>query len=376
VSNPARSPRRLASRRQRPFTGRLKTLWLQEAFLSQILAGHKTIEVRVGYRNIQRLEPGDRLRLNDRHLATIRRIGRYANFEELLAHEDAATIAPGLPSDEVLAALQAIYPAEKEALGAVAIELALHRYDAVLFDMGYTLVGFEPAQEIIAQRALRRVGVERSVNEIRSAIRSVFDGYYRDAQTATFPATEAHDREVQQRFGQAILSQLGLETDESTMEAYTRAMDEEFSQPGVIRPYPEVVEVLEALRGQGYRLGIVSNWSWNLRDRVAQVGLEGHFEVIWASAYAGCNKPNPGIFHQALEQMRLPHDRALYVGDSYVHDVVGARLAGVDVALLDRNHTADERDCPVIHDLGDVLDLLDHQCVRARDPCSAAGASG
>jgi putative hydrolase of the HAD superfamily len=80
--------------------------------------------------------------------------------------------------------------------------------------------------------------------------------------------------------------------------------------------------------------------------------------VVWASAYAGCNKPHPGIFFQALVQMGLSAGRTLYVGDSYAHDVVGARNAGLDVVLLDRKGSADEPDCPVIGDLWGLFDLL------------------
>ena len=60
---------------------RPKVLWVREPYLSLILSGRKTIEVRVGYENIRRLQPGDRLKLNDRHLAIIQRVGRHANFE-------------------------------------------------------------------------------------------------------------------------------------------------------------------------------------------------------------------------------------------------------------------------------------------------------
>ena len=94
------------------------------------------------------------------------------------------------------------------------------------------------------------------------------------------------------------------------------------------------------------------------RPQVAQVGLDGYFEVVWASAYAGCNKPHPGIFHQALAQMNVPPERALYVGDSYWHDVVGARNAGLDVVLVDREGTAEAEDYPVIGDLSGVLELV------------------
>ncbi len=102
---------------------RTKTLWVQDEYLKQILAGRKTVEVRVGYSNINRLDVGDRLLLNDRHPFVVRRIGRYANFEELLAHEEPGRIAPELPPDQLLAAMRSIYPADKEALGVVALEI-------------------------------------------------------------------------------------------------------------------------------------------------------------------------------------------------------------------------------------------------------------
>lgn len=103
---------------------RTKTLWIKEEYLTQILEGRKTVEVRVGYSNIARLGVGDRLLLNDRYPFIIRRIGRYASMEELLAHEEAASIAPDMSPDELLAALHALYPPEKEALGVFALEIA------------------------------------------------------------------------------------------------------------------------------------------------------------------------------------------------------------------------------------------------------------
>ena len=102
---------------------RTKELWIKDDYLQMILAGRKTIEVRVGYSNIIRLQAGDRLLLNGQHPYIIRRIGRYASFEELLRCEDPASIAPGMTAAELLNALRAIYPADKEALGVVALEI-------------------------------------------------------------------------------------------------------------------------------------------------------------------------------------------------------------------------------------------------------------
>jgi HAD superfamily hydrolase (TIGR01662 family) len=347
--------------------GRTKTLWIREPYLSQILAGQKTVEVRVGYENIRRLQPGDLLKLNDRHAVTLRRITSYSDFEELVAVENPIEIAPDLPgtagsresAGELLAALREIYSPEKEALGAVALEVALRRYDAVLFDMGYTLICFDPPQERVVQDALLEAGAERAVDEIRAAVDTVWGGYYRDAARATFPATQDYERELEVRLRLAFLRELGLRAGPSFVERYSRALEASFNKPGALRPYPEVEEVLSTLQHQSYRLGVVSNWSWNLRGRASQVGLDHFFEIIWASAYAGCNKPHPGIFAQALAQMDVPAERSLYVGDSYEHDVIGARNAGLDPVLLDRDGTAAEPDCAVIHDLWGVLDLLE-----------------
>jgi len=103
---------------------RTKTLWIRDEYLEWILSGQKTVEVRVGYSNITRLEVGDRLLLNDRYPFVIQRIGRYADFEALLAQEQAAAMAPGIAPVDLLSELRAIYPPEKEALGVVAFEIA------------------------------------------------------------------------------------------------------------------------------------------------------------------------------------------------------------------------------------------------------------
>jgi putative hydrolase of the HAD superfamily len=240
-------------------------------------------------------------------------------------------------------------------------ESSSRRYQAILFDLGYTLVYFEPPQEIVVQAALRTIGAERSVDSIQAAVQVVWGRYYQDAETLTFPATEEHDREIQCQLETAMLSELGLKSDLETWQRFSAAIDDGFGQPGAVRPYAEAKEVLEVLQRRGYRLGIVSNWSWNLRERVEQAGLNGYFEIVWGSAYAGCNKPHPCIFEQALDQMVLPAQQAYYVGDSYRHDVLGARAAGMDAALLDRDGTATANDCPVIPDLRGLLPLLDRQ---------------
>lgn len=107
-----------------------KILWIKDTYLAQILSSQKTVEVRVGYPNILRLRPGSRLRLNDAHPARVRRLAVYPDFAALVAAEDVSRIAPGLTADELLAALRGLYAADKESLGAVALEIGLVNEEA------------------------------------------------------------------------------------------------------------------------------------------------------------------------------------------------------------------------------------------------------
>jgi ASC-1-like (ASCH) protein len=103
---------------------RTKTLWLKADYLQHVLSGRKTVEVRVAYANIARLQPGDVLWLNEQHRYTIIAIRRYADFEAMAAAEEPGRIAPELPDRAaLLAACRALYPPDKEALGVVALEI-------------------------------------------------------------------------------------------------------------------------------------------------------------------------------------------------------------------------------------------------------------
>ncbi len=102
---------------------RTKTLWIKEEYLQQIRDGRKSIEVRVAYSNISRLQAGDLLMLNDEDRYIIRRIGRYADFESMLEQENPLAIAPDTLPEELLEQIRTIYPREKEELGVIVLEI-------------------------------------------------------------------------------------------------------------------------------------------------------------------------------------------------------------------------------------------------------------
>jgi ASC-1-like (ASCH) protein len=109
---------------------RLRELKLYRRYFDLVAAGEKTIEVRVKYPHLEDLAAGDVIRFRIKGTdetcdVRVRRVTEYKTFEELLDGEGPANVNPTSPRDQQLANIRAIYPAEKEASGSLAIEIEL-----------------------------------------------------------------------------------------------------------------------------------------------------------------------------------------------------------------------------------------------------------
>jgi HAD superfamily hydrolase (TIGR01509 family) len=96
---------------------------------------------------------------------------------------------------------------------------------------------------------------------------------------------------------------------------------------------------LTRARGQGLRLGVISNSEGRLMALFERVGLNGLFEVVIDSALVGVRKPDPAIFALGLDALHITAGEAVYAGDIPEVDVAGARAAGLAAVLIDsRDH--------------------------------------
>ena len=107
---------------------------------------------------------------------------------------------------------------------------------------------------------------------------------------------------------------------------------------GAIRfePFPDAVPALEALRAAGVRVVAASNWDVSLHEQLAATGLTPLLDGALSSAEVGAPKPDPRIFTRALALAGAGPEEALHVGDDVQADVGGARAAGLEPVLIDR----------------------------------------
>ncbi len=97
------------------------------------------------------------------------------------------------------------------------------------------------------------------------------------------------------------------------------------------------LEVLDYLK-ERYHLGLITNGFEEIqRYKVVLSGLQSYFKWVITSEEAGYLKPHAGIFEYALKKTGAPASGSLYIGDEPVADVQGARLAGMDQVLFNRN---------------------------------------
>lgn len=120
---------RLMTSRPATTTGiRAREMNLYRRYFDLVAAGTKTIEVRVQYPNLRTLAAGDHIRFvcgRDDALTKVKRVARYASFEEMLDTEGPEQVNPTSPRDQQLANIRRIYGPDKEVLGVLAIEIEL-----------------------------------------------------------------------------------------------------------------------------------------------------------------------------------------------------------------------------------------------------------
>lgn len=220
---------------------------------------------------------------------------------------------------------------------------------AVLFDAGNTLIWLD--HPFIVD-TLREHGVETTMEALMEA---EYDAKLQLDELARNGKLD--DRTRGRVFFAQIFRHVGV--DESAFASVAQRLFARHAEKnlwGNVRD--RTIETLEELRRRGYRLGVISNADGRAEQALDVAGLGAHFEFVIDSGLVGVDKPDPRIFHMALERIGVhPHD-AVYVGDIYEIDVQGARAAGMRAILVDPLWKWDDKDCERIRGIHDLLDVL------------------
>lgn len=107
-----------------------------------------------------------------------------------------------------------------------------------------------------------------------------------------------------------------------------------------IRLYPGVLEALDTLHRQGYRLWLLTNAQEAFtKYELVHLGLWDAFDGIYISSAFGFRKPDRRFFLALLEEKGLDPGKCLMIGNDRDTDIAGAKSAGLSTFYMHTNLT-------------------------------------
>lgn len=229
------------------------------------------------------------------------------------------------------------------------------RFRAVFFDAGETLVHPAPSFPELFAAIVTREGHPREPVEIQEGLNMVSDAF---DEAAAANALWTTSPESSRRFWGMVydrfLAVLGIPAGRDLTDTLYR----EFTDLGNYAAFDDVRPALDRLLDDGIRIGLISNFEPWLDDLLLSLELQALFDVRVISGVEGMEKPDPRIFHLALERAGLAPEETAYVGDIPDFDVTPSASIGMYPVLIDRRSRHESFDGPGTR-IGSMSELSD-----------------
>jgi HAD superfamily hydrolase (TIGR01509 family) len=213
------------------------------------------------------------------------------------------------------------------------------RYRAVLFDWRGTLVHI-PTPVWLAARALRSIGRaddSETIGTINTKVGVALEHpEFAEAERRIDLSAEFHRAATMRLFETAGL-------DQELADALYRVEWEPESRP----PYPDVADVLGAVRARGAKIAVVSDIHFDIRPDCVAHGIDAFIDAYVLSCELGVQKPDPRMFLAATTALEVEPPDALMVGDNAPTDG-GAAAVGMATLILPRREELGPRGLDVV----------------------------
>lgn len=181
----------------------------------------------------------------------------------------------------------------------------MRRYETIIFDMDGTVLDTLEDLADAVNYALRKMKMpERSIDEVREF---VGNGVRRLMELAV---PDGFDNPLFEETFAEFKTYYGVHCNDRT------------------KAYDGILPLLRELKEEGYALAIVSNKLDSAVKELAEIYFEGIVPVAIGEMEGVAKKPAPDTVYKALEELGMPVETAVYVGDSDV-DIMTAKNAGL-----------------------------------------------
>ena len=209
---------------------------------------------------------------------------------------------------------------------------------AVFFDAAGTL--FEP-REPVGRTYARLARDFGRLDASEAAVAASFRRAFAAAPGLAFGLGLRHDelRRLERRWWRSRVGEtfapLGKFPD---FDAYFDALFAHFADPGHWIADFEAEPMLQRLKSDGLKLGVISNFDYRLYRILDGLDLTRHFDSITISSEAGYAKPRREVYDAALARAGVSARDAMHIGDSEHLDFAPAAEIGMAAVLIAREH--------------------------------------
>lgn len=231
---------------------------------------------------------------------------------------------------------------------------------AVFFDLYHTLLRYDPPREEPLAKAINDFGIEVAPEALRRPLIAADEFIHQEhARLLLSKRPDEEKKALRAQYQAVVLKEAGIEpTTELIGSILAKMHRTKFNQ--VL--FDDVLPTLNELKSRGLILGLISNIDNDIAPLFRKLGLTPLLQVVVTSQGTGYSKPQPEIFREAIRQGGVRAQEAIYVGDQYQVDVIGATKAGMQGILLDRGGFFKEAtENPNIQNLYQLLEHLRRQ---------------
>lgn len=124
--------------------------------------------------------------------------------------------------------------------------------------------------------------------------------------------------------------------------------------------FPYTLEILEYLKGKGYRLFLLTNGFTEVQKiKIRESKLELFFEKMITSEDTGYQKPHKKMFEHALKTVNSKKSESIMIGDDISNDIFGAKRFGMDTVFFNpKKIKHDSQPTFEIHGLNELRTFL------------------
>ncbi len=230
------------------------------------------------------------------------------------------------------------------------------KFSCLALDAVGTVLRPQPAAAVAYHRVGQEFGARLSVEEAARRLRAAYlaeEGH--DLGSGLLRTDEDREHARWRRIVHSVFAELP----ETARNACFERLFGHFARADAWQLYDDARQLLQAATALGMPVVLASNFDRRLLAVCRGLRLDEQLRGCVVSSLVGYRKPHQRFFDALVETCRCPADRVLYVGDSYVNDLLGARAAGLTAVLVDRSDRF-QKECPgwTVSSLTTLLECL------------------